>query len=94
MQIQRNSIVLLGVFTPNYDLADLNEKNLGWVVSPIPSKIIELSSSYQVLKRFMPLSNEWVRYFLLRMPPEWNNSSKIVLSNPNARAIFERITTK
>src|SRR5687768_12487562 len=66
---KNHRVVLMAVFMTEYDKADLNDKSMGWAVSPVPVKIIELSETDLVLRRFMPVRNQWARYFLLRYVP-------------------------
>ncbi len=61
-------VVLLGVFMPSTEYADLLDKSLGWTIAPQPTSVVELSDSDRILQVLMPLENQWVRYFMVSFP--------------------------
>lgn len=88
-------ILVVALFTTDYDQADLARRSQGWAVHPVPSKITELENTDQVLRRFMPVRNAWARYFLLRFPVNLlSDSSSIIVSNATSRIEFKQSELK
>jgi hypothetical protein len=57
--------ILMALYTPDIDRADLKSKTLGWSVYPKPRKVEELKNNDAVLRVLFPLDNTWARYYLL-----------------------------
>lgn len=84
-------VVLVGMFTDDYEIADLKDKALGWAVSPVPLSITELSHDDGVLRTLMPIRNIWARYFLLIYSAEsWILSSQLIVSNRTSKAALKK----
>ncbi|MGE4233301.1 MAG: hypothetical protein AB7F43_08235 [Bacteriovoracia bacterium] len=84
-------VVLVALYSSDFDLADLNRKELGWGVSPVPTSIKELSESDLVLRSLMPVSNPWARYFLLKYSAEtWVTSPQIIISNRLSKVVLQK----
>jgi hypothetical protein len=84
-------IVLVSVFMTSYEVADLKDKSLGWSMSPVPTKITELSENDVVLRTLMPVKNTWARYFMLTYNGgAWSAATELVVSNKEGRLNLRR----
>lgn len=79
-------LVLVSLFMTDYEVADLNNKSLGWAVSPQPDSMSELSETDVVLRTLMPVRNPWARYFLLRYRPgSESDDSRLIVSDRTSK---------
>ena len=92
-EVRKNGqrVVLVSLFMTSYENADLRDKSLAWTVHPVPNKMIELSETDLVLRRFMPVRNRWARYFMLIYSRDiWQQASTLVIADATSRVELKR----
>ncbi len=83
-------VVLVSLFTSEFEKADLKDKNQGWAVYPLPDTLEELTDQDVVLRTFMPIRNTWARYFLMTYKNDQVfTSTPFIVSNKTSKAEFQ-----
>ncbi len=75
----KQQIIVIALFAPEVDTADLRNKTHGWAIGPVPQNITELEEKDVPLRTLMPVKNDWARYFLLKFD-RTNSINKITVS--------------